>query len=159
MRKGTARKKIAPGVMPWDIVNQRNRKLESTPGASFAGFKVQIWEHFLALERGDGCRQQAEYVSQTISVACDLAQQRRLGRDWRPELLHAYEAHKSMCERCVAGGQFAYSSEEAKKVRVAIEVHVEQLDSCTAIDLKRSVDRLISQKKSGHFVTVGAATA
>ncbi len=159
MRKGTARKKITPRVMPWDIVNQRNRKLESTPDTSFAGFKIQIWEHFLALEQGGGCRQQAEYVSQTISVACDLAQQKRLGRDWRPELLQAYDAHKAMCERCLSEGVFAYSSEEAKTVRVAIEVHVEQLDSCTAIDLKRSVDRLISQKKSGHFVTVGAATA
>lgn len=159
MRKGTARKKLAKGVMPWDIVNQRNRKLESTPDTSFAGFKIQIWEHFLALGRGGGTRQKAEYVSQTISVACDLAQQKRLGRDWRNELLLAYDAHKAMCERCVNTGVFIYSTEEAETVRVAIDVHLQQLDSCTAIDLKRSVDRLISQKSSGHFVTVGAATA
>ncbi|MBB6578987.1 hypothetical protein HNP33_003092 [Comamonas odontotermitis] len=146
-----------PKKMPWDIVNQRNSKLKSSSAASFPAFKVQIWENFVALEKGHGTRQHAEYVAQTIDVACDLAQQKRLGRDWRPELLRAYEAHKAMCLRLPDCGELKYTSEELEAVRVAMDIHMQQLDGCTAIDLKRSVDRLISRKKSGHFVKVEAA--
>lgn len=147
------------GALPWDIVNRRNRKIETTPGASFAEFKIRIWENFIALTEGRGNIEHAQYVAQSINVACDLAQLRRLGRKWRPELLSAFEAHKTMCERSAESGGDIYADAEKELVRVAVDVHIEQLDNCTAIELKNSVDRLLARKSSGHFVEVRRAAA
>ena len=64
----------------------------------------------------------------------------KLGVDWLPELNAAKDAVFAMHDRGEKTGRFLFTGPEMQAVRLGMEIHTQQLDECTVIEMEKALD-------------------
>lgn len=97
---------------------------------------------FDALILGHGLGEHAHTLREAFGMAIWLAKtHKRLGADWLPELTQARQAADTMFARGEAAGRFLFMGPELQAVRVGLEVHTQQLEECTVLQMEKAIHK------------------
>jgi hypothetical protein len=145
MRKKYKPKPVNPDNMSW--VLSGFKKVGSLP---VAGVKL-LTTNRAALDEvmfGRGTFEHVDILIEAMNIAEALAIN-RLGHDWLPEILDAQEALRNLGQRGVSGSRFVFKGEEMQSVKLAMDVHDEQLAHCSVKQLEIAMDYVQRVKRAG----------
>jgi hypothetical protein len=110
--------------------------------------KLGNMEALDALINGHGEGVDSHTMREAFDMALCLPQiNPRLGADWLPELKAARDAAYAMHDRGEATGRFLFTGPEMQAVKQGMEVHIQQLEECTVLEMEKALKLVISQKK------------
>ena len=139
MRK---RSKYKPRPIRVDTLNFVKSGLIPVAQVPDAGMTLQI-RNYSALDeivRGNPTKDHADDLIGTVNMAEVLARLFGHGIDWLPEIMDAQDAVFNMASRGVNGKSFRFTGEELAAVRVALEVHTEQLKVTTVKQMEEALN-------------------
>ena len=93
---------------------------------------------------GHGNRDHVDVLIAATNIAEALAQDKALGADWQEEIRVGQDAILSMAKRSLKSNVFVFTLPELHAVRVVLELHDEQLKSCTVKRMEEALDMVTS---------------
>lgn len=104
------------------------------------------------LVHGRGNGEHAAVVINALNIAEALSHVRaEFGADWLPEINAALDAMFVVANRGNATGRFVFTGPELAAVNLAMEIHDQQLEVCSIIEMEkalRDVERVIASGKA-----------
>ena len=93
-----------------------------------------------AVLKGQATRDQIDILIAAMNMCSGLSRL-GVGADWTDEIKAAHTAILTMCRRGIANGQrFVFTGPEMAAVKLAMEVHDAQLESCTVLQMEQALD-------------------
>jgi hypothetical protein len=150
MRKRSAYrpKPVRYDTMGWVMAGLK--PVGSVPQAG-VGLKLANLAAMDALIMGAGLGIHSHTMREAFDMAvCMTLVSPRLGTDWLPEIEEAKAAAYAAHEQGERTGQFFYTSEQVALIRAGMEIHLQQIEECTLMELERAVHMARTQKGSRH---------
>lgn len=103
----------------------------------------------LILGHGEGIH------SHTMREAFDMALclpkvNKKLGKDWVPELKAAKNAAYAAHDRGELTGRFLFTGPEMQLIKAGMEIHTQQLEECTVQEMERALV-LVAKQRTAEF--------
>lgn len=93
-----------------------------------------------ALIMGRGTGDHSHTMREAFDMAVCLPRiNKKLGKDWLPELQAAKDASYAMHDRGELTGRFLFTGPEMQVVKAGMEVHIQQLEECTVQEMERAI--------------------
>lgn len=141
------RKKYRPRVQAQDPVNYVLSGFKPLEGDHKTGLKLKNWDAFEKLRLGKGALEDWRIVTGALNLAVVL-DELHYQSDYRPSLDEALLAHGRCGARHWKGQNFGYSGLDLQLVRLALEVHDEQLELTTVGELEAAVKEVLARERS-----------
>lgn len=104
-----------------------------------------------ALIKGVGTGDHSHTMREAFDMALCLPEiNKKLGKDWLPELKAAKDAAYAMHDRGERTGRFLFTGPEMQAVKQGIEIHTQQLEECTVQEMERALV-LVAKKKAAEL--------
>jgi len=93
-----------------------------------------------ALLKGKATREDLDVVIAAANMAQALTKL-KIGQDYKEEIDAAHESIVTMCRRGIAhGDRFVFTGPEMATVKLLMDIHDAQLDSCTVAQMEQGLD-------------------
>jgi hypothetical protein len=123
-----------------------------------AGVSLKLKNHEAldSILRGEGTRDHVDVLIAAMNMSEALIRIRdELGVDWKAEIRAAQDALLTMAKRGLERSSFVFTGPEMTAVKLVMDVHDVQLDSCTVQDMEKAlfiVEEEIRMKKCRPIV-------
>ena len=149
------RSKYKPKVVRVDAVNWVLAGLKpiSEVGDALVTLKAKNHSALTEITQGRGNRDQIDVLIAAMNM-CEAYAVHGKGIDWLPEINQAQEAVFTMGKRGLEKCRFLFTGEEMKAVNLAMDVHDEQLNQSSVMELEKMIDYVTEQirlKKARHI--------
>ena len=143
MRK---KSKYKPKGVRLDAVNWVIAGLKpiSEVGDALVTLKAKNHSALAEVTQGRGNRDQIDVLIAAMNM-CEAYAVHGKGIDWLPEINQAQEAVFTMGKRGLEKGRFLFTGEEMKAVNLAMDVHDEQLNQSSVMELEKMIDYVTEQ--------------
>lgn len=140
------RSKYKPKVVRVDAVNWVLAGLKpiSEVGDALVTLKAKNHSALAEITQGRGNREQIDVLIAAMNM-CEAYAVHGKGIDWLPEINQAQEAVFTMGKRGLEKGRFLFTGEEMKAVNLAMDVHDEQLNQSSVMELEKMIDYVNEQ--------------
>lgn len=140
------RSKYKPKVVRVDAVNWVLAGLKpiSEVGDALVTLKAKNHSALAEITQGRGNREQIDILIAAMNM-CEAYAVHGKGIDWLPEINQAQEAVFTMGKRGLEKGRFLFTGEEMKAVNLAMDVHDEQLNQSSVMELEKMIDYVNEQ--------------
>lgn len=140
------RSKYKPKGVRVDAVNWVIAGLKpiSEIGDALITLKAKNHSALAEITQGRGNREQIDVLIAAMNM-CEAYAVHGKGIDWLPEINQAQEAVFTMGKRGLEKGRFLFTGEEMKAVNLAMDVHDEQLNQSSVMELEKMIDYVNEQ--------------
>ena len=139
--------------LSWIVAGMK--KVGSLPTAGVS-LKLKNHEALDSILRGEGTRDHVDVLIAAMNMSEALIRIRdELGVDWKAEIRAAQDALLTMAKRGLERSSFVFTGPEMTAVKLVMDVHDVQLDSCTVQDMEKAlfiVEEEIRMKKCRPIV-------
>jgi hypothetical protein len=133
------------------------KKVGTLPTAGVS-LKLKNHEALDSILKGEGTRDHVDVLIAAMNMSEALVRIRdELGVDWKAEIRAAQDALFTMAKRGVERNSFVFTGPEMTAVKLVMDVHDVQLDSCTVQDMEKAlfiVEEEIRLKKCRPIVEI-----
>ena len=128
----------------------------SRVGSISSGLTLKIINHeaLEAVRKGHGTRDDIDKLITALNVTEALAVNLRYGEDWKDEIRAAQDALLELGRRGAETGKFILRGPELTSLNLAMEIHDEQLDACTVLELEKAHDVVKAAYRTGNVRTI-----
>lgn len=116
----------------------------SDVGDALITLKAKNHSALTEITQGRGNRDQIDVLIAAMNM-CEAYAVHGKGVDWLQEINQAQNAVFSMAQRGLEKGRFLFTGEEMKAVNLAMEIHDEQLNQSSVMELEKMIDYVTEQ--------------
>lgn len=126
------------------------KKVGSLPTAG-AALGLKNHEALEAVLKGYATRDDIDVLIAAFNMAEGLYHiNPKLGLDWAKEIRDAQDAILSMSRRGLEVGKFLFTGSEMVAVRLAMDVHDQQIDDCSVREMEQAIQYVADRIRNKH---------